>query len=475
MRQLHARTVKAGPFIAAFFSMLLSATPALAQTVTAMWNPSSQATGYQACIGTSSMACNVAFATVAAPATSYTFTPISGVRQYVAIRAINLAGASSFSSEVDFSIPSFAQPATQASVAGVAITPLSLSITDPDGSPITITHTGLPVGLSVNSATRQITGTPAAAGSYNVTLFVNDGLVTVSRSLTWTVTGGPVTIDNAMRPAADFDGDGRVDMWRYELAYSAGTWRFRSSSTGIYSSYQWGASGDIPVPADYDGDRRADIAVYRPSTGQWFILTSSTNYTYSAALIYGWGLKGDMPLPADFDGDGRAELTVFRPSSGYWFILKSNTNYTSAVSYAWGSTGDIPVPADYDGDRRADVAVFRPSTGYWFILKSSTNYTAGVSSAWGSSGDIPVPADYDGDGRADVTVYRPSNAYWFILKSNSEYTAGVSYVWGSSGDVPVPADYDGDRRADIAVWRASEYLFTSSRNFTAWLSYQWWH
>ena len=65
---------------------------------------------------------------------------------------------------MSFSIPSLAQPANQSSIAGATITPLALSIADPDGSPLTITHTGLPVGLSINSATRQITGVPSAAG-----------------------------------------------------------------------------------------------------------------------------------------------------------------------------------------------------------------------------------------------------------------------------------------------------------------------
>ena len=170
MSDLQARTPITTRFIAALFSfsMLLLATPALAQTVTAMWDPSSPVdhpTGYEVCLGTSSSSCNVGLVPVSGASTSYTFAPTGGVRHFVAIRATNGAGASSFSPEVNFSIPSFAQPANQSGMVGVAITPVSLSITDPDGSPLTISHTGLPLGLSINSATRQITGTPTAAGN----------------------------------------------------------------------------------------------------------------------------------------------------------------------------------------------------------------------------------------------------------------------------------------------------------------------
>ena len=178
--------------IATLLSTLFVLAPAVVygQTVTAVWDaspPSEQVTSYQVCVSTTSLACNVQLASVSPSSLSYTFSPTAGVLQRVAVRAINSLGTGPYSSEVSFSIPSFAAPANQTSYAGAAITPLNLSVTDPDGSPLHFTHTGLPVGLSLNATTGLITGTPSTAGNYSVTIFVNDGLVTVQRTFTWSV------------------------------------------------------------------------------------------------------------------------------------------------------------------------------------------------------------------------------------------------------------------------------------------------
>ena len=161
--------------------------------VTAIWDPSPhshQVSHYEVCIGTSSLSCNIHRAMVNASQTSYAFAPPAGELVYVAVRASNHRGRGSYSTEQKFSIPSFTAPTNRSTAANAAITPINLNVSDPDGSPLTFTHTGLPFGVTMNWSTGRITGTPITAGTYNVTIFVSDGLKTVSRSFVWSVTSG---------------------------------------------------------------------------------------------------------------------------------------------------------------------------------------------------------------------------------------------------------------------------------------------
>lgn len=69
----------------------------------------------------------------------------------------------------------------------------------------------------------------------------------------------------------------------------------RYSSNGQATIINFGIAEDKSVAADYDGDGKADIAVFRPSTGIWYLLRSTAGFT---ALQF--GIPTDMPTPNSF-------------------------------------------------------------------------------------------------------------------------------------------------------------------------------
>ena len=83
----------------------------------------------------------------------------------------------------------------------------------------------------------------------------------------------------------------------------------------------------------------SDPAVYRPATGHWFVRQSTSRF--STWLTYQWGTTGDLPAPADYDGDGRTDIAVWRSSTGVWYISRSAGGSSSPLL---GVSSDRPIP-----------------------------------------------------------------------------------------------------------------------------------
>ena len=233
---------------------------------------------------------------------------------------------------------------------------------------------------------------------------------------------------------------------------STGEWWVMGGAAGSQQVTQsWGSSGDKPVPGDYDGDGKTDFSVFRPSNGNWYII-----YSAGGGNQFPFGQSGDIPAQADYDGDGRTDAAVFR--AGVWYIMRSSD--FGVTTQQFGLSTDKPAAADYDGDGKADIAVRRGSNTTFYVLRSSDTQLQGAF--FGLSGDIPVSADYDGDGKADFALKSGNN--WTIKQSSNNQSQTVA--WQQAGDIEVPNDYDGDGKVDIAVWRNSDgnwYIRQSSR------------
>ena len=223
--------------------------------------------------------------------------------------------------------------------------------------------------------------------------------------------------DEAQYLVGDWDGDGKDN-----LAVRRGD--LRAPIRGAVKYVQFYESHNY-VKGDLDGDDKPDTIVWNPFTATFeYRLTSEAS---KALYRQQWGLAEDIPVIFDYNGNGKDDLAVWRPSNGEWFILnkgeKEEVQWQDADydNIQWGLTGDIPVPGDYNGDGKDDLAVWRPSDSTWYILyKGDGRNWPNVEYEqvqWGLPGDIPLPGAYNKSGVEEIAVLRPSTGELLIKKT----------------------------------------------------------
>jgi hypothetical protein len=86
---------------------------------------------------------------------------------------------------------------------------------------------------------------------------------------------------------------------------------------------------DLPAPADYDGDGKADVAIYRRGEGTLWYRPSKGG---PDASVPGIGGPRSVPVPADYDGDGVADAATYDRIDGSFTVRPSGSGAITTVA-----------------------------------------------------------------------------------------------------------------------------------------------
>jgi hypothetical protein len=270
---------------------------------------------------------------------------------------------------------------------------------------------------------------------------------------------------NTYPSAGDFNGDGYDDIAVYCQSNCVidddGTWYYllydpMKKNFGKFFKIHFGFSQAYPYVGDFDGDGKDDIAAYWwNSQAGYYSWSISKNITGSPVFqVFNFNTAAaDIPVPADYDGDGKTDLAIYNPvgynesgtACGLWKINYSSSEIVRKYCFGWWNTvtNNTPVPGDYDDDGRTDMAVYQPldpsGVGLYEWAIRYTNNGSVVTRKFGYGAAIPVPDNYDGD---FCTTF-PSNWGWnselyrcvegTITKKNCLFSPVADTVWNDLG------------------------------------------
>jgi hypothetical protein len=269
-----------------------------------------------------------------------------------------------------------------------------------------------------------------------------------------------VSLPSNIAGAADFDGDGNLDLLLVQTDslfqettavpyFGAGDGTFRAGATIVVAGNVYPAVFVAPL-ADFNGDGIMDFVMFNTSgwggpteldaylgrgDGTFDLVSSSFPFTPTSAAV------------ADFDGDGLPDLAIGGTTNYLSMIFTMVRNLGNG---SFGSPSYLTMPGvisgvaagDLDGDGRPDLLVADGSDSLISLLRGHGDLTFDAAVTFGLDGtpSAVAIADFNRDGNAD-----------FVVTTNGGSQALVAYGTGNGGFQSPYAYFVGGAPLEVKV------------------------
>ena len=317
------------------------------------------------------------------------------------------------------------------------------------------------------AATRELTQTPYT-GLVSIIAGNGDGTLKVPISISngqdfRVYIQGPIL-------AADFNGDGKVDLIQTSWPYLTGPPPISTllgEGNGLFEPFVSGSFDSAPAEncdntscfityGDFNGDRKLDLAINvivgnsLYGTNVMGVLLANEDGIFQPEVDYGNGNGGGGGIAVgDFNRDGNLDIVTAAPGSELSIFFGVGGGAFGFPTTIAANVGGQLAVADFNHDGILDIA---SGAGKVYILlgKGDGTFESAVSYSAGGVGSYLALADVNNDGNLDIVTGVGPVA---VLLGNGDGTFGLptTYSLAFTGSGVSVGDMNGDGNLDIAV------------------------